>query len=416
MELVNKAVWKLNRLARNPVDGGTISWMLQQGIILHIQTVGRGYYPEDNVIVMSVELGMANQYVRDLSTDTKRGIRERIEKGYPNGVAPIGYLNDLAAEAGNRGWLVDEEKFPLIVQLLEMFHSRKYSIMALLKIANEEMGLRTPIHKKQGGKKLVMSHIMETVLKNPVYAGFFFTKDGERHELNESIPRAMSEEKYWEIQKILEDKGRPRPSKYKLSFAYTGTTKCGGCGGVVTAEHKYQIICDCKRKFPVAQRTHCPTCGIAIKKMKKPKHLRYIYYHCTRTKDRSCREGSMRETYMDDALSSYFKENFKISKDLHEWCIKNMETLDKNAVKDGSERKVSLEATLTKKRKEYQELVLMKARGMIADDDFLEIKGTQKGEIETLERSLKTAGVMDKTTIKRARRAFDLALGIGFVD
>ncbi len=41
--------WKLDRLARNPIDGGQISWMLQQGIIRHIQTPERGYHPEDNV-------------------------------------------------------------------------------------------------------------------------------------------------------------------------------------------------------------------------------------------------------------------------------------------------------------------------------------------------------------------------------
>jgi DNA invertase Pin-like site-specific DNA recombinase len=28
--------WKLDRLARNPIDGGTISWMLQQSVIRHI--------------------------------------------------------------------------------------------------------------------------------------------------------------------------------------------------------------------------------------------------------------------------------------------------------------------------------------------------------------------------------------------
>ena len=30
--------WKLNRLARNPMDGGQISWGLQQGVIKHIMT------------------------------------------------------------------------------------------------------------------------------------------------------------------------------------------------------------------------------------------------------------------------------------------------------------------------------------------------------------------------------------------
>ena len=69
--------WKLDRLARNPVDAAQISWMLQEGKIQHIQTYDRSYYPEDNVLIMSMEFGMANQYIRDLSTNTKRGMYEK---------------------------------------------------------------------------------------------------------------------------------------------------------------------------------------------------------------------------------------------------------------------------------------------------------------------------------------------------
>ena len=74
--------WKLNRLARNPIDGGTISWMLQEGTVQHIQTYGRGYSPSDNVIMMSVEFGMANQFIRDLRVDTKRGLKSKAERGW----------------------------------------------------------------------------------------------------------------------------------------------------------------------------------------------------------------------------------------------------------------------------------------------------------------------------------------------
>ena len=52
--------WKIDRLARNPVDGGQIQWLLQNSIIGHIQTHDRAYYPADNVLMMSVEFGMAN--------------------------------------------------------------------------------------------------------------------------------------------------------------------------------------------------------------------------------------------------------------------------------------------------------------------------------------------------------------------
>jgi len=67
--------WKIDRLARNPVDGGQISWLLQQSIIQRIRTHDRSFLPADNVLMMSVEFGMANQFIRDLSVNTSRGLR-----------------------------------------------------------------------------------------------------------------------------------------------------------------------------------------------------------------------------------------------------------------------------------------------------------------------------------------------------
>jgi hypothetical protein len=87
-------VWKLDRLARNPVDEGKIKWLLQNKIISKIITPDRIYCPEDNALIASVEFGMANQYILDLSKNVRRGIKAKLEKGgWPN-FAPIGYLND----------------------------------------------------------------------------------------------------------------------------------------------------------------------------------------------------------------------------------------------------------------------------------------------------------------------------------
>jgi site-specific DNA recombinase len=407
-------VWHANRVSRNPVDSGTVIHLIDEGNLIHVRTPSHIYgNTSTEKMMLALECMIAKKDSDDKSDAVKRGLRGRYKKGLPNGVAPLGFINDLSHEKGDRGWLVDTERFPLVRQLLELFNSRKYSSRALLKIANEDMGLRTMQRKKQGGRKLHLSYLMDTILKNPIYAGFFQTKDGERHELDESLPRAVSEEKYWENQKILGEKGRPRPSKNKLIFAYTGLTECGGCGGAVTAEHKYQVICDCKHKFPLSNRTHCPACGLAIKRMNKPVYLHYIYYHCTRTKDPNCREGSVQELYIDNYLASYFRDNFKISKALHDWCLENLETADDSQAKNDSEKKVSLEATLAKKKKEYKELVLMKAKGLIEDDDFISLKGTLKEEIGALERAMGNLGQAAKQAkIKEAKRAFELSLGI----
>ena len=58
--------WKLNRLTRNPVDAGEIQWLLQSSVIKSIKTMERNYLPGDNVILFSVESGMANQFILDL--------------------------------------------------------------------------------------------------------------------------------------------------------------------------------------------------------------------------------------------------------------------------------------------------------------------------------------------------------------
>lgn len=76
--------WQINRLSRNPIDSGTISWMLQQGIIKCIQTIDRQYLPDDNVLLFNVESGMANQFIIDLRKIVSVAWKVKlIEVGYP---------------------------------------------------------------------------------------------------------------------------------------------------------------------------------------------------------------------------------------------------------------------------------------------------------------------------------------------
>jgi site-specific DNA recombinase len=73
--------WKLDRLTRNPVDTGTIQFMLQRGKIEKIVTSDREYHPGDSGLLFSVETGMANQFILDLSKNTKRGMAGKADRG-----------------------------------------------------------------------------------------------------------------------------------------------------------------------------------------------------------------------------------------------------------------------------------------------------------------------------------------------
>jgi site-specific DNA recombinase len=59
--------WKLDRLARNMVEGGEVMDMLQRSILKEIRTYESVHVPTENVLLLAVHFGMANQYSRDLS-------------------------------------------------------------------------------------------------------------------------------------------------------------------------------------------------------------------------------------------------------------------------------------------------------------------------------------------------------------
>lgn len=95
-------MWDLSRCSRNPVDSGTLSWFLQKEKLKAIVTPHRIYQSQDNVLLLNIEFGQANQFLRDLSKNVKRGLSTKLSKGWRPGVAPEGYLNDKSEEKGNR--------------------------------------------------------------------------------------------------------------------------------------------------------------------------------------------------------------------------------------------------------------------------------------------------------------------------
>src|ERR1035437_1537396 len=114
--------WKIDRLTRNPVDGGRIQWLLQNNKIKCIQTFEKSYFPNDNVLLMSIEQAMANQYIRDLSVNVKRGNREKLSRGEWNNKAPFGYLNDKV----NKTIIVDPIKSKHVKRIFELYITGVY--------------------------------------------------------------------------------------------------------------------------------------------------------------------------------------------------------------------------------------------------------------------------------------------------
>ena len=399
--------WKLDRLARNPIDGGQIIWMLQRGIIKHIQTYDRSYWPEDNVLLMNVELGMANQFILDLSKNVKRGLRAKAEQGWRPSFAPLGYLNDKSRIKGRTRIIKDPDRFKLVRKMWDLILTEGYSPPKILDIVNNEWGFRT-IH----GKPLSRSGIYR-IFTNPFYYGWFEYPRGSGRWYKGKHPRMITAQDFDKVQILLGRNGRPRPKT--RNFAFTGLIRCGECGAMVTAEEKNQVICSlCRCKFSSNHRLTCPKCQTPIEKMNSPTILRYVYYHCTKRKDPRCTQGSIEVRGLERQIDEYLSR-IHISESFKNWAIRYLKEEIQEEVR-------TRQSILQSRRKAYDSclrrldnLFRLKISALNTDGDLLSDEEYARRKSELMKEKVRLEEVLDDTSgrvekwLDVAEKTFDFA-------
>jgi site-specific DNA recombinase len=317
-------VWQPNRIARNTADGGLVISHMDEGTIREVRTPFKTYAnSSDDKFFLLLEFGMAKKSSDDMIVSMKRGHRSKVLAGWRNGIAPIGYLNNLDRPKGERNIVPDPERFNLVRRIFDRFLSGEYSVRELRR-ETIRWGLKTRQTKRQGNKHLQISHIYR-LLTQPFYYGSFWVKNDQtgEEELHKGSHRPMiTEEEFDLVQAKLGRKGKPRNQKHNL--LYTGKIECGECGSMVTGEEKHQLICTtCWYKFAYTGKDACPKCSTKIEEMKKPTMLRYVYYHCTKSKNRACSQRSVRVELFESMVDNVLK-GFGLSKEFSEWALEQL--------------------------------------------------------------------------------------------
>jgi site-specific DNA recombinase len=367
--------WKLDRLARNPIDGGQISWLLQQGVIKHIQTYGRSYYPTDNVLMMSVEFGMANQFVRDLSTGVKRGLKTKVEKGWYPVHAPVGYLNNRLKLKGEKDIIKDPDRFSLVRKMFDLMLTGNYTPPKILEIATKEWGFRMP-----NGKPIARSTLYRIFTDSFYYGMFEYPKKSGNWYKGAHEPM-ITEEEFDRIQVLLGRKGKPRPKNHM--FAFTGMIRCGECGALITAEEK-------------------------IKHQRNGNIRRYIYYHCTKRKNPNCSQKGIK---VEDLEAQIIKvlDSLEIPTEFHDWALKWLRMENEKEANDRNTILASQQNAYDACVKKIDTLIDMRAAGEITEAEFSEKKAAlTKEKIRLQELLTDTDNRVDKW-LNKAEQVFAFA-------
>lgn len=235
--------WKVDRLARNMADSGRLIDLLQRGVIKQIRTYDALHLPSDNVLMLAVQLGMANQYSRDLSENVKRGNRTKLEQGgWPNR-APFGYKNDVASKE----LTINPKQRLHVARAFELYATGQYTILSVCRQMNLE-GFRTA-----SGTPIANS-LVERIIKNPFYMGVMYS-NGKYYPGNHKP--IVSTALYDQAQHVLAESTRPKTQH--LLFPLRGLLTCASCSCMYTASlkkgHQYYYctngkgICKAHKKY-----------------------------------------------------------------------------------------------------------------------------------------------------------------------
>jgi site-specific DNA recombinase len=362
--------WKLDRLSRNPIDGSALVWALDQGKIKEIITPHGTFNNNSNdKFLAQIELCMAKKYVDDLSDNIRRGNKTKLEKGWLPGLPPLGYLN----EPEERTIVKDQERFPLVRKMWDLL-LQGVPPSRILKMANDEWGFKTRIHRKTGNKPLSPSGLYE-MFGNSFYYGVIVRKEGIYQGGHEPI---ITQDEFWKAQEILGRKGIPRPKTHQ--FAFTGLIRCAECGSMITAEEKEK---------------------------KSGRH--YVYYRCTKKKRGiSCHQRYVNVKDLETQISEYLMK-IHVNERLLELAIEYLRAKEEEEKTKCLSIQRSLEAAQRNCGKKLDNLNQMRLSDLIDDQEYLKEKRKLLDEKLQLEESLANRETRAIQTLESAKQDFSFA-------
>ncbi len=263
--------WAPDRLSRNAGDLGSVVDLMDQGLLHEIRTYGQKFTNNPNEKFLLMILGSQAKLENDNKmVNVKRGLRARCEMGLWPSVPPTGYLSH--SDRNKKCEVVlDEQRADVIKQMYEKVAYDGWSGRKLFYWLKDDIRFRT-----KHGKPLTLSNIY-IILKSTFYYGEFEYPKGSGQWYKGVHDPIITKDLYLQVQDRITSDHVVRDQNKE--FAFTKMITCGLCGSGVTADEKF-------------------------KKLKDGTTNRYVYYGCTKFKDKNCPCGYVREEDLIEQLAN----------------------------------------------------------------------------------------------------------------
>ena len=255
--------WAPDRLSRNAGDLGSLVDLIDQKKLVEIRTHSQSFTNNPNEKFLLMILGSQAKLENDnRGINVKRGIRSRLEMGLWPHMAPLGYLNQRRTDKKAQ-LIIDPQRAPVIKQIFEKVAYERWSGRQIYSWLKHDVKFKT-----RGDKPVALSGIYR-ILNSSFYYGTFESPRYSGKWYQGKHKPIISQELYAKAQGNLRSMESLKKGKVK-EFAFTKLLICGLCGSGISACEKFKNLSD----------------GSITK---------YIYYGCTKSRDKYCKNVYINE-------------------------------------------------------------------------------------------------------------------------
>lgn len=339
-------VWKLDRFSRNVGDHFSVKAVLgKYGVRIVSVTEPIDTNPEGK-LMETILAGFA-QFDNDIrAMRTVQGMRRKIQEGIFPFMPPLGYQS--ANDQGGKKTEADRPEQPTFSMLQKIW--KEFATGAYTKAEIRRMMAKRGIVNRQGTP--LGSSSIDNLFSNVFYRGTLIDPwSGEEYE-GRHIPMVGRDE-FARVQQFIERRNRSIP------------------------HHK------ARPEFPLRSLVRCVECAHYLTgSLSRGRSRRYGYYHC-HNKDCERRGKSVPANTIHDEFESFLCEIAPKPSFVEKVGALMVRHADERRV-ELSSRRERLKSLQTQLRTETQELIRMRAQGLITDQEFL----IQKSMLSKKENSL----------------------------
>ncbi|MBR3552514.1 MAG: recombinase family protein [Clostridia bacterium] len=236
-------LWKFSRFARNRSDAIVYKRLLRDDCGIDVISISENLGEDRGtaLILESMFEAMDEYYSINLSTEVKRSMLLKAERGEVLGPAPFGYKNE------NKTFVIDEEAAPFVRMIFDELEAGTPAMRIAKKL--NDLGARTKFGNPFDARAVVYT------ARNPAYVGMVrWSKNGQKSngETYRRIPQPdddlivtrgthppiISRAQFDRVNEKLNDRARllARGSRECASreYALHGLVRCSNCGATLT--------------------------------------------------------------------------------------------------------------------------------------------------------------------------------------